>query len=145
MRFFELFQSAYSGASEKTDNSNFKEFSIFEITSTGKRVPVFVQKKKKSNEENRTQLDAIVNFVQEYAKNNNIEKLPDICLPSLKKKLHYPKNIKPENSAFPVGVYDDPDNQYQGNAYLNIDDNNTLILGASQTGKTNILQLLIRS
>ncbi len=141
---FELFQSAYSGASEKTDNSNFKEFSIFEITSTGKRVPVFVQKKKKSNEENRTQLEAIANFVQEYAKNNNIEKLPDICLPSLKKKLHYPKNIKPENSAFPVGVYDDPDNQYQGNAYLNIDDNNTLILGASQTGKTNILQLLIR-
>ena len=45
---FELFQSAYSGAPEKTDNSNVKEFAIYSLTDSGRRIPVYQQKKKKN-------------------------------------------------------------------------------------------------
>lgn len=44
---FELFQSAYSGASEKLDDSNVKEFTIYSLTESGKRVPIYSQKKEK--------------------------------------------------------------------------------------------------
>ena len=140
---FELFQSAYSGASEKADNSNFKEFSIYALTDSGRRIPVYVQKKKKSNEANRTQLDAIVSYVSDYAKSNSIAKLPDICLPSLEKVIDYQKSLVDEFSV-PIGIYDDPDNQLQTTYGINIFADNTLIVGSSMSGKTNLLQLIIR-
>ena len=62
---FELFQSAYSGAPEKADNSNVKEFTVYSLTESGKKVPVYQQKKKKSSEGNRTQLEAIVDYVHD--------------------------------------------------------------------------------
>ena len=62
---FELFQSAYSGAPERTEDSNLKEFTIYEITPSGKRLPVYVQKKKK--EQNvKTQLDAMVQYMASF-------------------------------------------------------------------------------
>lgn len=140
---FELFQSAYSGAPEKADNSNFKEFSIFALTDSGKRVPVYVQKKKKSQEGNRSQLDAIVSYVAEYAEKNNIKKLPDICLPPLATVIDYQNGLVNDFSV-PIGIYDDPDNQLQTTYGINIFSDNTLIIGSSMSGKTNLLQLIIR-
>lgn len=72
---FELFQSAYSGAPERTEDSNLKEFTIYEITSSGKRLPVYVQKKKK--EQNvKTQLDAMVQYMASFCQKNQLKKLP---------------------------------------------------------------------
>lgn len=140
---FELFQSAYSGAPEKADNSNFKEFSVFSLTDSGRRVPVYVQKKKKSSEGNRSQLDALVNYISEYGKSNGIEKLPDICLPSLEKLIAYKSNNDMEFMV-PIGIYDDPDNQLQTVYGVNIFSENSLVIGSSMSGKTNLLQLIIR-
>ena len=141
---FELFQSAYSGAPEKVDDSNKKEFSIYSINESGKRVPVYVQKKD-SKSTGGNQLDAIVNHVASYCEESDIRKLPDICLPPLEKVINFPDNHKKYSTeSMPLGVYDAPDLQYQGFANFNLQDTNTLIIGSSSTGKTNLLQNIIR-
>ena len=146
---FELFQSAYSGAAEKTDDTNIKEFTIYNLTDSGKRVPVYVQKKKKSGEGSATQLDAIVKYVADYCEEIRLPKLPDICLPSLGHCIDFVTNISKESGqgsyVVELGVYDDPDNQYQGVHTVDIGSNNLLIIGSSQSGKTNVLQNIIRS
>lgn len=146
---FELFQSAYSGAPEKADNSNVKEFKIFALNDSGRRMPVYEQKKKKSGEGNQTQLDAIVNYVHSYCENNSIAKLPDICLPSLATVIDFPeeeKLVKSEKSIVAeIGVYDDPDNQYQGTYSVDLTNQNVMIIGSAQSGKTNVLQTMIRT
>ena len=144
---FELFQSAYSGAPERVDNANVKEFTIYEITESGKRVPTFVQKKSSGNVEgSRTQLDAIVQYVNRYCKDTHIVELPDICLPTLPEVIDYVDEALPESEIIRtnIGVYDDPDNQYQGTYSIDITGQNTMIIGSSQSGKTNLLQVIIR-
>ena len=144
---FELFQSAYSGASEKTDDSNVKEFSIYSLTESGKKVPVYVQKKKKSGEGSATQLDAIVNYVSNYCDSIDLEKLPNICLPSLEHSIDFVTGNCNKKVGYiaDVGIYDDPENQYQGVFSVDIGNNNLMIIGSSQSGKTNLLQDIIRS
>ena len=146
---FELFQSAYSGASEKTDDSNVKEFTIYSLLDSGKRVPVYSQKKKKSGEGSATQLDAIVKYVADYCDEIKLAKLPDICLPSLGDCIGFTTaTAKSSNPSFfdvEIGVYDDPDNQYQGVYTVALGSNNLMIIGSSQSGKTNVLQDIIRS
>ncbi|MGM9603394.1 MAG: type VII secretion protein EssC [Faecousia sp.] len=144
---FELFQSAYSGMPERTDDSNVKEFSIFSLTDSGKRVPIFAQRKKKTGEGSATQLDAIIRYVAAYCKKNGLRKLPDICLPSLSHCIEFPVQAvkSPGMYDVEVGIYDDPDNQYQGVYSVDIASNNLMLIGSSQSGKTNILQNIIRS
>lgn len=146
---FELFQSAYSGASEKTDDSNVKEFTIYSLTESGKRIPVYSQKKKKSGEGSTTQLDAIVKYVADYCDSINLPKLPDICLPSLGDCINFitsdKKTADPGSYEVEIGVYDDPENQYQGVHTVDLGSNNLMIIGSSQSGKTNVLQNIIRS
>ena len=142
---FELFQSAYSGDSEKAVDNFVKPFSVAEVEPSGKRHLIFEQKKQSSEEKGRTQLDAIVEYVSSYCKEKNIIKLPNICLPSLEKNIPFDyKCMDCENELMDIGVYDDPDNQYQGSTYIDINSKNTFIVGSAQYGKTNLLQLLIR-
>lgn len=142
---FELFQSAYSGAPEKMADNNVKEFSIYSVSDSGKRTPVFVQKKKKSTGANLTQLEAIVNHVKDYCINNEIQRLDNICLPPLPKCIDYPSTCIKNSAMVELGIYDDPDNQIQNPAMIDIDNKNTLIIGSSQYGKTNLLQSFIRT
>ncbi len=139
---FELFQSAYSGASEKADASNVKEFAVYNLTESGRRVPVYVQKKQKGDS-GATQLEAIVNYVSSYCNTARLRKLPDICLPPLKKFIEH-ENVYTAPFSIPIGVYDDPDNQLQEPFAINIFSENTIVIGSSMTGKTNLLQLVIR-
>lgn len=140
---FELFQSAYSGAPEKADNSNVKEFSIYSLTDSGRRIPVYQQKKKKNGEKSATQLEALVQYVHDYTEKAHIKKLPDICLPPLPEVINYSSEGAGELTV-PIGIYDDPDNQIQSVYGVNVFSDNTMIIGSSQSGKTNLLQLLIR-
>lgn len=144
---FELFQSAYSGAPESIENANQKEFTIYELTESGKRVPVYQQKRGKGDESEKTQLDAIVGYVDEYCKENGIEKLPDICLPHLNEMILFDEKSQKisKNITAEIGVYDDPDNQYQGVYSVDLTNSNLMIIGSSQSGKTNVLQDIIRS
>jgi len=144
---FELFQSAYSGAQEKSDGGKQKEFAIFSITDSGKRVPVFAQKKN-SESGGLTQLEAIVNYVHDFCEARKIRKLPDICLPSLEHSIDFaalPAAYADGKIIADIGVYDDPENQYQGAYSIDISSENVMLIGSAQTGKTNVLQNIIRS
>ncbi len=146
---FELFQSAYSGVSEKAGENNIKEFTIYSISETGKRIPVYEQKKKKGEEGSLTQLDAIVHYVGKYCQENHIEKLSDICLPALPFTIDFATGertaISSSSVNVDIGIYDDPDNQYQGVYSIDIANQNLMIIGSAQSGKTNLLQNIIRS
>ena len=139
---FELFQSAYSGAPEKSDAIGAKEYKISQLSLSGRRKTVFEQKKSEKDVKGRSQLEAIVSHVAGYCAKCQIDKLPDICMKSLEHTIMYEEAVK--DRQVQLGVYDDPDKQYQGAMFLDIDNRNTFILGAAQYGKTNIIQLLIR-
>lgn len=142
---FELLQSAYSGAPEKSEDSTEKEFTISSVEFSGKRNSLFVQKKDHSNKSKRTQLEAIVDYVEAYCEEQHIKKLPSICMPSLPDCIMIDERTQAYSiNAIPIGIYDDPDSQYQGEARFNFCEENTMIIGSSATGKTNLLQVIIR-
>lgn len=146
---FELFQSAYSGCpdSMEEDGSRMKEFELKTLELSGRKKVVYSQKAERSNAKTDTQLEAIIKHVSDFCRKNSIPRLSSICLPPLQECIAYPKEaMEMEQDLFHIGVgiYDDPKNQYQGTANLDILNNNTIILGSSQSGKTNLLQLIIR-
>lgn len=144
---FELFQSGFSGAPEKSDDSKMKKIELFSLEFTGNRKLIYSQKPEK-NRSARTQLDAIVDYLDQYCKNNRIGQLPEICLPALEDRIVFDtdKHVKVHNQEMScaIGIYDDPDHQYQGICSIEIGTQNTLIIGSSQFGKTNLLEVLIR-
>lgn len=143
---FELFQSAYSGVPERTDDSSVREFAIYSVPDSGKKKPIFIQKKIKSDKNNRTQLDALVAYIAKYCKEIQMKRLPDICLPPLAEKIEFCIEKKKGSGFYAdIGIYDDPDRQYQGVYSVDTTSNNIMIIGSAQTGKTNLLQNIIRS
>lgn len=146
---FELFQSAYSGASARDEEAdNRKEFSIAQVDLAGNRAVVYQQKPDKNGEESETQLNAVVEYIAKYSRAQKVEALPAICLPPLASKIHFENRISERNMSeylfVPFGVYDDPDHQYQGEVIVDLSSNHLLIIGSPQYGKTNMLQLAIR-
>ena len=142
---FELFQSAYSGASSKESENVVKEFSIYEVSVNGKRKLVYEQKKRKDLDNNLTQLDSIVKYVKDYCEYNKIDKLSNICMPPLSDYIAYPNMHRTKTMWTEIGIFDDPDNQKQDTAKINLVEKNTIIMGASQHGKTNLLQSIIKT
>lgn len=147
---FELFQSAYSGASVRSEEAgNIKSFSISQVDYSGKKTVIFRQQPPRGSEESHTQLEALVEYISSYCRNAKIDALPGICMPPLPELLCYDQRTKTEINKqkvmVPVGLYDDPENQYQGEVQIDLTSNNLFILGSAQYGKTNLLQLIVRS
>ena len=145
---FELFQSAYSGAPAAVDAENAnKAFTISEVDFNGKRKPVYIRTKKKNTSHVRNQLEAIVEYIGSYCRTQGIEKLPDICLPSLPVSMYFDgcERRDGRNIYAAFGLMDDPDHQLQTEYLLDLTSANHIIIGSGQMGKTNILQLIIRS
>ncbi len=144
---FQLFQSAYSGASAKNDDIGAqKKFMITKVELSGKKSIIYEQKPDDSKG-GETQLEAIVNYVREYCDNAKIPKVPDICLPSLSTEIPFTLEGDTYNGTdivIPVGIVDDPSRQRQYVETINISQNNIYILGSSQSGKTNLIQTMIR-
>ena len=143
---FELFQSGYSGASEKAGAIGTKEFKINEIHKNGQKSLVFEQKNPKT-ESNITQLDAVVDHIAQYIKEKSIKKLPPICLPPLEENIPFKEYRRGKETGIvaDVGIYDDPENQKQTPYSINLTNDNLMIIGSSQSGKSNLLQTIIRS
>lgn len=144
---FQLFQSAYSGAASKTVGiTGQKTYKISRVDLAGRRKVIYEQKPK-VDEASETQLKAIVNYINEYCDNNNIQKLPDICLPPLRDYIPF-TNHGFENTStdiqVPIGITDDPARQNQHIEIFNLSQDNFFILGSSQTGKTNLIETIIR-
>ncbi len=144
---FQLFQSAYSGAPARNDGLDAqKKFHIAKVALSGQREIVYAQKPKKE-ESSETQLEALVNYIKEYCKSSGIERLPNICLPSLETMIPYGSRAYENDSSdicVPLGIYDDPSRQLQEVTDINITQNHVFIVGSGQSGKTNLLQAMIR-
>ncbi len=146
---FELFQSGYSGAAEKysEDVLASREFQISEISFEGKRKCIYKQKSNEDSRSNRTQLEAIVSYIDGYCRERDIRRLGSICLPPLEEVIAFPDVIRERDSLdtiVDIGILDDPDRQRQIVTSMNLTQDNTIIIGASQYGKTNLLQTVIR-
>ncbi len=145
---FELFQSAYSGGPEKADEaSRVREFCVSRLSLSGQRETVYEQRNPKQEGSDSTQLNAIVSYIKEHCEKAGIPKLPDICLPSLPETIFVDAFAEQSESGMrcEIGMYDDPDNQYQGIVSYELGAQNTMIIGSSQFGKTNLLQWIIRN
>ena len=143
---FELFQSAYSGAPENQAVNTTREFAVFALNPNGKRTPVFVQKNKKSDEKAISQLDAMVKFIAGYCTSAGIQHLPNICLPPLPESIPFVSKCSTgARTGISIGMFDDPDSQTQDATYIDVAGKNTVVIGSPQTGKTNLLQSMIRT
>ena len=146
---FELFQSAYSGSPANAEYTNkSKGFNICEYYLGGKRKVIYQQKNKKSDDVVATQLDVIVDYINNYCQTKKIRKLDNICLPSLPELINYVKQeqtVKDIKINCNIGLFDDPSNQLQDKYSLTLSNGNVAIIGSSQYGKTNLIQLIIRS
>ena len=141
---FELFQSAYSGATVPEGNDSKDQiYSIFEKNIWGKRTLVYTNKKTKTDNNSTTQLQAIVDYIRNYCLGHEIKKLPGICLPSLKDRISTSElnyNVNTDVISVPIGFYDDPEQQRQGEVILEPFRENIYIVGSPQMGKTVMLQ-----
>ncbi|HHW47056.1 MAG TPA: type VII secretion protein EssC [Clostridiaceae bacterium] len=147
---FDLFQSAYSGAKVIEGNEpNQNIFEIYQLNLWGKRQVVYSNKKSVNPEGAKTQLQAIVEYLDKYCKENNITRLRGICLPPMKDVI-YLDELKPtlknvvEGIFVTTGLYDDPEQQLQSELVINLSESNTYIIGSSQTGKTTLLQTMLK-
>lgn len=145
---FDLFQSAYSGATVPEGNeNNEKIYAIYERNLWGKKKLLYTNKKAKNSQNAVSQLQAIVDYVNDYCGIKGIDKLPGICLPSLKDKILTSElDYSVDDIAgisVPVGVFDDPEQQQQGAVDLDVSKDNVYIVGSAQMGKTVMLQTLV--
>lgn len=141
---FNLFQSAYSGAPDKILDTGDKPFALYEVSAAGQRKQIY-SKTVKTSAGKTTQLEAIVNYIHRRFDEFNLQQLPGVCLPPLSVQYGFPKQNTYRKGFVDIGIYDDPDQQYQGQSWIDIDAKNTLIIGSSQYGKTNLVQLFIRT
>ncbi len=118
------------------------------IDFSGKKNLVYKHKLENS-EQSRSQLEAVVEYVDKYCKAAGVKKLPDICLPALEEVIVYDAELAHNDTTLSmtavIGIYDDPDRQRQGRTVIEIGNKNTIIIGASQFGKTNLLELIVRN
>lgn len=144
---FELFQSAFSGA-KVTEGSSERPVELYELNKWGKRKLVYTNKTSQTREDAPTELEEIVEHVHNYCAAHGIARLPGICLPPLPDTLRADRLSRFEKDIckgiiIPIGMYDDPENQIQGNYEVNFTASNTYIIGSPQSGKTTLLQTII--
>ena len=152
---FELFQSGYSGGPAKIEGLTVqKSFRISRLDFSGRRKVVFERKASKKQESEETQLQSIIRYIAEYTDKTGLERLPMICLPPLPERIEYPEGEALNSEIITetaggltaeIGIYDDPARQYQGSLSINVTQDNMIIIGSAQYGKTNLLQTIVRS
>ena len=147
---FELFQSAYSGASARAEGvTAAKKFIISKVDFAGRRTKVYEQKPQMTDEQTQTQLESIVEYISGYCRKKQIPPLPFICLPPLPEILtteDWEEPCSVGNGLYAcAGLYDDPSHQKQSRLMLDVTRENTMIIGSAGNGKTNLLQAIVRS
>lgn len=153
---FELFQSAYSGCPAQSEEmDHIRPFHLFEVDDCGRRRLIYEKKQAKTinadghDVQTVTQLQAITDKIASYCHSAGIQKLPSICLPPLPNVLRFPGDdvgVYCKSTAIAsIGYYDDPATQSQNLVDIDLSTNNLLIIGAAQSGKTNLIMTLIRS
>lgn len=147
---FELFQSAYSGGDSVLAKSVIqKEFDITRIHLNGIREVIYHQGNKKVRSDSvssKSQLEAVVEYIQETAEQNHIAIPHSIILPPLPERIPIPESAESSGygSSIEIGIVDCPERQIQEPFKVDFTSGHTMVIGSSQTGKTNLLMTAIR-
>lgn len=144
---FELFQSAYSGSKMPSGYEKQNVVELKEVNVWGKSKLVYSNKQSINDENAKTQLQGIVDYIHDYCEEKNIKQLESICLPPLCDEIYMEDLRNPEvdksSIKITLGQYDDPDNQLQEEMVIDLSESNTYIIGSSQMGKTSMLQTIV--
>ena len=145
---FELFQSAFSGgpANGQLLESD-RGYALMRVYINGNRDVIFKQQSRQAASE-QSELREMVRSISACCKNNNITPLSGICLDPLETNIPFPSTDSKRNTTeiiAEVGVYDDPANQRKVPTTISVSTKNTIVIGSTQSGKTNFLMTLIRS
>ena len=95
-----------------------------------------------------TQLGEAVEAIASYCRAQGIQKLPDIFCEPLPSRTVCPE-LGPEEAAsrpfgmLPIGIRDDPAEQFMGEYSLDVFSRNTLVVGSQLMGKTNLLMTIL--
>lgn len=163
---YELFQSGWSGAAYDENNISGGENSAVLITRTGKAAVVGGRKKKRketqqSTGKEKTQLDAIVEYLAKTAEENGYDYHMQLWLPVLKTEIYLnelegyisynkEKGWKEQTGKWElsaeVGLCDDPVNQAQMPLHISFsEDGHHAVCGMVVSGKSTFLQTLLFS
>lgn len=143
-KVFSLFQSGYSGYPEKAQQEE-KGYTIHQLDLSGEARQLYKYAPAEVPDNTKTQREAVLQAVCDAFSCSGIKKPKQLCLPSLPEILPYTFVEQSEQFNVAVGLLDDPDNQNIDVLSLDLVGKNTLIIGGSQTGKTNLLLTIIRS
>lgn len=150
---YELVQSFFAGAPYEPEKAekNEKHAEVYPVRINGIR-----EKAPKAREvgikKSQKQIDAVVEHIRQYAKNNHIPKARSIWSGSLDKILYLPNVLDQVETMVPgelmpaVGVLDNPSLQQQYPMQVPLSkDGHVVLYGASGSGKSTWLQTLIVS
>lgn len=166
---YELFQSGYSGAVYQEGVSRQGDIATL-LTRTGKVVMTGSKGKpnkskqvsSNQNVKQKTQLEAVIEYLGKLALENHYKETMQLWLPVLKEKIYLEELPEGEQSGYQdgqwnlisekwslevaVGLYDDPEQQAQRTVYVNFSENGHLaVCGAAVSGKSTFLQTLVYS
>lgn len=141
---FVLFQSGYSGASEFSNLQKDQAFAIHRLDLSGKKEEIFRHSPPVASTANRTQCDALLAGIIDAFDRSGLQPPEKLCLPPVPAWLPYEQAPCSQPYTLPIGVYDDPDAQQIHPLDLKLCGRNTLIVGSSQMGKTNLLMVMLR-
>ncbi|MCC8168336.1 MAG: type VII secretion protein EssC, partial [Clostridiales bacterium] len=158
---FEEFQSGYSGAVYDSESMGQGVIATM-LTTTGKEALVGGRMKKKHSAlstagmKKRTQLEAVVDYLSEVARENRYEESMALWLPVLPRSLPW-ENVSGTKAvnymqswgnasgkwslSAVIGLYDDPENQQQEPFEINLGENgHYAVCGMVVSGKSTLLQ-----
>lgn len=157
---FEEIQSFWCGApySPGLDLKRQRLNKVFVVDIYGNRV-CYEPEKTTGYRSDKSEIDAVVNYLDLYVRKNNIPRARAIWMPALRDEVYLKELIQiafdGENWAVPedvpslrpaVGQIDDPRSQSQYPLYLNLSEQgNAVIYGAQGSGKTTFLHTVIMS
>lgn len=139
--YYELFQAGYCGGSYQ--ESKEKEAGAVLVSATGKRR---IKKDKKEGGKEKSQMQALVQYVSQVAEEYGYDSAPQLWLPELPEQI-FDKELRRQNQdevEVALGLCDDPENQRQFPLfYQPLKEGHLAICGSPGTGKTSLLQTIL--
>lgn len=139
---FDLFQSGYSGASSDLTALD-ADYCISQVDVSGRKT-VLLDHKHTSGAKEISQREAILDRIIEAFEQSGLSRPEPLCQPPLPDLLPFEMQTTGNEYSIPVGIYDDPDSQALRTLTVDVEGRNTLIVGNSQMGKTNMLLSMVR-
>lgn len=141
---FRLFQSGYTGAPVSVATKD-KAYRLNTVLLNGERQKLYEHlATRQSAGSDETQFAVTMAAIAEAYQQSGCETPQPLCLPPLPTEIHT-NALEPSEDPFriTVGLSDEPAIQAQNPFSLPLTDQNTLIIGASQSGKTELLRSVL--